>query len=128
MNINELKHYGVLGMRWGIRRNKSKAFRKASKKANRLEEKRMKTDLKSAKLHKKALKIAAKAKYPEDFRGAYELESRSGDLQYKSAKLKNKGMKWAKSMEKEFSNVKMSEISQKDLDIGKKYTYMLLKQ
>lgn len=44
MNINELKHYGVLGMRWGIRRNKSKAFRKASKKANRLEEKRMKTD------------------------------------------------------------------------------------
>lgn len=32
---NELKHYGVLGMKWGIRRNPSKAYKKAVKEHSR---------------------------------------------------------------------------------------------
>ena len=33
---NELQHYGVLGMKWGVKRNPTKAYIKASKKRDRL--------------------------------------------------------------------------------------------
>lgn len=29
---NELQHYGVLGMKWGVRKNPSKAYARAVKK------------------------------------------------------------------------------------------------
>ena len=36
---NELRHYGVLGMKWGVRRNSSKTYAKASKKLSKLDKK-----------------------------------------------------------------------------------------
>ena len=58
----ELCHYGVLGMKWGVRRgNSSKAFAKASKKKNKLDKKANEYNLKSAKLKYKANKKMTKA-------------------------------------------------------------------
>ena len=36
---NELKHYGVIGMKWGVRKNPAKAYAKSTKKRKKLESK-----------------------------------------------------------------------------------------
>lgn len=124
---NELMHYGVLGMKWGVRRgNTSKAFAKAARKANKLESKAMETNLKSAKLAKKALKKEMRATNEDQAKKAREKQFKANKLKLKSAKLKKKAIKWEKRMEKEFANVKKSDISKEHLDAGKRYAYMLL--
>lgn len=37
MNENELKHYGVLGMKWGVRHDRNKAIDKSYKKLDKLD-------------------------------------------------------------------------------------------
>lgn len=72
---NSLQHYGVLGMRWGVRKNPSRAYSKATRKADRLSTKASKLEKsandgawntakakhKSQKLGKKAAKLQRKA-------------------------------------------------------------------
>lgn len=103
----ELYHYGVPGMRWGVRRARYKQSRNArleikalnyDKKAAKLTKKAEKAhaelDLessnrkatKAAKLDKKAASVAKKAaKSDNDFKQAY-LERKSEKLKYKAAK------------------------------------------
>lgn len=127
MEEKDLKHYGVLGMKWGVRRNSSKAFAKASGKANKLDKKAVKLNYKSAKLQKKALNKEHAATNEKQFQKARDIQFKANKLNLKSAKLQKKSAKWVKRMENNFSNVKVSDISQEHLDAGKKYAYMLTK-
>ena len=83
-NNDELYHYGVLGMKWGVHRARSKM-----KQSNKLAKKAAVYDKKSAKMTKKSEKIHAK----KDLGRANRAAKKAATYRIKSAKLEKKALK-----------------------------------
>lgn len=122
MDNQELKHYGVLGMKWGVRRgNTSGAYEKASKKLKKLDDRVEKAKAKS----RKATDKADRRVYGLATSGMRARAKRKANkASYKVAKNARKAQKWLSQMEKTFKSTNVSVTAEQQA-LGKKWMKML---
>lgn len=101
----ELYHYGVLGMKWGIRHDRRKAYEKASAQASK---NRKRYD--KAKESERSLSYTISQRRMSAFkshRNTSKLEKKLEGRNAKTIRRAQKGAKWYKAMESNFAKVDM---------------------
>lgn len=109
-----LAHYGVLGMKWGVRHNPEKAYTKASKKLKALSKASDKALNKAGYYNSKAnrRKIGSNKREAELARRAYS----------RSIRHSRKASKWIKAMKKEFSKQDVVSLDPELISLGDSMT------
>lgn len=128
---NYLRHYGVLGMKWGVRRNRSKAVSKASKKLQKLDQKAKKAEYKSTKRQDAARRSQEKALNAILFRKfkarrAAVKSARALGSQTTVQSRQLKAYTWYTKMQKHLQNVKVSEMPKEYRKLGEKYSKLTI--
>lgn len=125
---DELVHYGVLGMKWGVRKNPSRAYTKAVKKRDKLAGRETYYRLKSAKTQYKATRKMAYALTKSGRERGLKMQARASRYALTSAKYHKRGLKWVRAMEKTFAGYEIRHLSKSEIEAGKKYVYELTKR
>lgn len=123
-NEEYLAHYGVLGMRWGVRRA-SRQLRKSTNRESaesaiqRLNKHKSKGESKIDSLEKKRVKLDDKLRKStlKDKNKAAKLENKAAKLDVKSTKLKNKATKWYHSDEATKELIEKAEVKRIKADM-----------
>lgn len=128
---DHLAHYGVLGMKWGVRKNPERAYGKAKSKALKLKNRSAKLDSKLAKTNKKLDKVTRKADRYDGDDNPYttkksQLEDKSKNLASKARAANEKKNKWADAMDKAFGKIDIDSLSEADIAAGKEYVNYIL--
>ena len=129
----ELKHYGVVGMRWGVRRAKQylkkgdrqkygagirKTYDKASKE---LDKRAKKADKKLERAYNQRDRAYQKAdSFFSTERGRRKALARANKAMRDATRSANHARRWVKSMEKTFADTNVS-LTKEQVDLGRKY-------
>lgn len=121
---NELAHYGVLGMKWGVRRARKQYTNatndvKRKKAADRLNKHKQKATKKLDKYYAKGNKQLNKAirkRY-----GLFGSNEKYQEAKAKADRIMYKGDKWYKKMEKEFNKQSVASLSENDVKKGRQF-------
>lgn len=139
---DHLEHYGVRGMKWGVRHDPKKAGRKSLKKLSKLDKKAEKNERKAV----VDAERAASARYKADVRRSTswtKMGQRKADRLDETARkteltarlsraradrYANDAKRWAAAMNKNFAQAKISDVSYEDRQLGKKYLLDILEE
>lgn len=115
-----LQHYGVLGMKWGVRHNPKKAYAKSKKKVEKYQKK---VDKNIRKAEKHMAKAAAKSSrfFFRDDEGAGRQMRKSRRRTGKSVAYSQKGAKWVNRMQKEFAKQNVVSVEPSVIAAGEKF-------
>ena len=125
MSENELQHYGVIGMKWGVRRainkyNKATTNKQKTKATETLNKHLEKASNKLAKYDRKGQKALAKAvKKRYGFFGSNE---KYEEFKAKAERKMYKGKKWYDNMTKTFGKQSVVSLSERDKATGRRFT------
>lgn len=123
---NELYHYGVIGMKWGVRKNPSKAYAMAMRKSNKIEKRRAKTEAKAHKLMKQGAKLYNRYRLTDFREIGNEKMVRAHALEVKAADIAKSGERWKKAVDKTFKDYSVSKITDGNVKAGKNALYVAL--
>lgn len=130
---NELEHYGVIGMKWGVHKNPQKAYDKANKKLAKLEDRVNRSKQTVSKMQAKTLRRQERANDALIFKKyrakrAAKSTRKLGEAYTRVQKRTAKAKKWYDSMQDAFKDVKVSELktNSASVELGKKYANMTI--
>ena len=119
MNAQELMHYGVKGMKWGVKRGKvEQAYTRASKKADKLHAKIDKARVRSEKMSAKADKKMSSKFGSAEKKLKSVVKAKKAAASYRKAI--RKASKWNEAMKETFANTSVKMTSQQ-VARGKQY-------
>ena len=127
----ELQHYGVIGMKWGVRKDPDRAYSKAGEKLKNLDKRATTRNLKAQVKMEKAWAKNNTAQRAWVFKGIkkWRAAGQTNRTLKEYAKVQrdvSKAMRWQKSMAKAFKDVDIKNIDKETEALGKKYADMTL--